>query len=415
MQRTLTGLHPPHKKGEIALNAKDRTVLITSMVLDDQEVYDALSAMSVDSVPSFLKRAIRVGVIALKDVITAVKLDYVKREFDHLNTQLERVFTKQLGPEGMKGELEKIFGDNGQLQRALGEIFGEDGTLSRDILDPDKDSTPIGGLRKTIESYFKGKDSEVYSMLDPHKKDSPVNRLREELVTKLDAIKTDLDAYLLKKKLIEKTTQKGFEFEDNLEVYLKQITRPFNDYVERVSKALGKSRTKEGDFTIAINDSTVSESTLRILVETKAVEDLPVTKRGLLGYLDRAMVNRDAEFAIAVSETPLQSEGGRFREFEGNKILCEFADDGLPVEVAYKVARVRLLLGKLKETGKVDVAKINAKIDDIRNQLEIIRGIKTRLTGISNASDKVKEELDGLKEKITSSLDEIVKATTTSG
>lgn len=414
MARAPTRFEEHSGKPQITLNEREKTVLIRSVLLDEQEVFEALSSMTVEMRPPFLKRAIRVGVIALKDVLTAEKLDYVRREFDRLDTQLEQIFTKQLGPEGMKGELENIFGDSGQLRRALEQIFGEDGTLIRDILDPDKESTPIGGLRKTIESYFKGKDSEVYSMLDPHKKDSPVNRLREELVTKLDAIKTDLDIYLAKKELTDKMPKKGFDFEDDLESYLQQVTRPFNDHVERVSKELGKSRTKKGDFTITIHDPTAPASVPRIVVETKAVKNLPVTGRGLLGYMDKAMANRDAQFTIAVSKAPLSLAVGRFREYEGNKIVCEFADDGLPVEVAYKVARVRLLLGKLKETGKVDLAKIDAEIDIIRNQLETIRGIKTKLTGIRDASDAVRQELDGLKQKILESLGEIVKTIATS-
>ena len=49
----------------------------------------------------------------------------------------------------------------------LREVFGDDGKLARDLLDMNNEKTPIGQLRGTIESYFVGKDSELYGLLDP--------------------------------------------------------------------------------------------------------------------------------------------------------------------------------------------------------------------------------------------------------
>lgn len=411
MAKAISGLHVPHDQARITLNPKHRTVLIESMLFDEQEVYDALSAISTDNRAPFTRRALRVGLIALKDVSTAEKIDYVQREFDRLKEELENIFTDQLGHKGMKGELDRIFGESGQLHLTLEKIFGEDGKLMRDIFDPASEATPVGRLRKSIEACFNGKDSVVYGMLDPHKEDSPLYRLRSEIMKELGDIKTDLNKYLVKKELVQETPKKGFEFEDRLEGFLQQITRPFNDLVERVSKQSGKSGNLRGDFTITVNDPAVAATGMRIVVEAKAGEQgIPITSKGLLGYLDDAMSNRDAQFAVAVSETPLQEKVGRYREYEDNKILCEFSEDGLPVEVAYRVARVRLILSRHKETGKVDVAKVNAKIDEVKAHLDLIHGIKARLTNISTASELVKKELDQLRDKVIASLEEMTQA-----
>ena len=61
----------------------------------------------------------KIGTIALRDVLVSEKVDYVKREFDALSVELEKTFSKELGKEGMKGELERIFGEEGELQACL--------------------------------------------------------------------------------------------------------------------------------------------------------------------------------------------------------------------------------------------------------------------------------------------------------
>jgi hypothetical protein len=178
-------------KSQIVIDSRTESVLIKNLSIKDREVFEVISDQDEIERPIFIKKALKVGIIALRDVWVAEKVDYVKREFDGLCNELDKIFSKELGKEGMKGELERIFGEKGELHSCLEKLFGADGRLVRDVLDMDNNKSPIGQLKKTIESYFVGKDSEIYGMLDPNSKDSPISRLRTEIIQKLDGIRSE--------------------------------------------------------------------------------------------------------------------------------------------------------------------------------------------------------------------------------
>lgn len=383
----------------IILDDKSKTVLVTNLILDDLEVFNILAAKEERERTDFVKKAVKIGSIAIKDITVTEKIDYVQKEFERLESRLNTIFQKQLGEEGMEGELAKIFGENGELQSSLKEIFGDDGKLARDLLNTDNKNSPLSKLKESIESCFVGKDSDVYCMLDPHEEGSPANRLRKDLMDILIDIKGNIDTYIAKKGVIEITPLKGKDFEDKLDPFLWKITHPFKDHVERVNSVKGKKGSQKGDFVITINGSSD-----KIVVEAKSLKDkVSLTRKGLLGYLDEAMENREAKFAIAVSENPLQSIG-KYREFEMNKVVCEFGDGGLPLEVAYEVSRAKLLIKENEAIGKVDVNQISGRIEAVETDLRTIQGIKSKLTNIKNLSESVKDELDELKGRVQDNL-----------
>lgn len=395
-------------KSQIILDKKTRSILIRELEIRDHEMYEAISDQTEIARLAFVKRALKVGVIALRDILVTEKIDYVKREFEKLCFELDAVFQQELGKEGMKGELDKIFGNSGKLQLCLENLFGNNGRLVRDILDMNNKNSPIGQLRETIESYFVGKDSEIYNMLDPNAKDSPMSRLRQEIMDELSKIKNTIEERVVKKEIIGKTPQKGFIFEDTLEDFLLFISRPFGDLAERVGKEKGKLGNLKGDFVITLNDPTIKGQPPRIVVEAKTGENLRLTRKGLLGELNDAIKNREAKFAIAVTETKMSDSIGCYREIEGDKIICSFGDNGLPLEVAYKIARTYLLLKMHEESEEIiDTARIYGIIDKISNDLNAIQGIRAKLTSIGKTSETIATDIRSLETNIRDSLTEL--------
>ena len=393
---------------EIDLNPKTKTVVIKRLEMQDPELYEIILDQKESIRTEFVKKALKIGAIALKDIGVAEKIDYVKREFQKLCIELDRVFMQELGEEGMHGELDNIFGETGKLQQCLDSIFGKDGRLARDILDMNNKKSPIGQLRETIESYLVGKDSSVYCMLDPHAKDSPICRLREELMETLTDIQRKIEEQIVRKGIIQKAPQKGFIFEDMLEDFLWRMSKPFGDSVERVSKEKGKLGELKGDFVVVINDPMTEGHPPRIVVEAKAGENITLTQKGLKGELDDAITNREARFAIAVTESVVSDAIGCYREIEKDKIICAFGDDGLPLEVAYKVARACVLLSVHRESGKqIDAGRICSIIDKIGNDLNAVQGIKAKLTSIANTSKATTGDIVGLEANIRKSLQEM--------
>ena len=392
---------------DITLNPKTKTVLIRKLEMQDPELYDIISDQAENTRNDFVTKALKIGAIALKDITITQKVDYIKAEFQKLYIELDKALHQELGQEGMQGELEKIFGDTGKLQQCLDNVFGKNGKLARDILDMNNKTSPIGQLRETIESYFVGKDSQVYGMLDPHAKNSPMCCLRDDLMDKLERIETKVTEQIAKKEIIEKTPQKGFIFEDTLDQFLMSITKPFSDSIERVSKEIGTLGGKKGDFVISINDAMTEGRPASIVIEAKTGEKISLTQKGLKGELDDAIKNRQANFAIAVTETTTDA-AGCYRELEKDKIICAYGDNGLPLEVAYRVARARVLLNMHRESKKeIDTGRIRAIIDRISNDLKTIQGVKTKLTSITNTSDNIRTDISQLETSIRESLNEI--------
>lgn len=392
------------------LDKKTNLVLIRELSINDPELYEIISAQKAAAREDFVKRALRVGAVALRDAVVSSKLDLIERKFQRLCVEMDTVLRSKLGKEGMEGELERVFGDEGELQRCLEEVFGDRGKLVRDILDMDNKNSPIGRLRERMESYFVGKESEIYSMLDPNRENSPICRLRTDIMDELDRIKTTIEGQIVKKEVMEKSTQKGFTFEDMLEDYLLFVTKPFHDTVERVGTEKGKLGNLKGDLLVTVCDPTVRGRPPRIVVEAKAGENVRLTRKGLLGELDEALKNREADFAIAVTKSLISDSVGSYREIPPDKIVCTFADDGLPLEVAYKVARARVLLSLYEELEKeIDVARIKGIIGKIRDDLKTASGIKAKLTGIGRASEDIKEDIDSLEINIRDSLKNLVK------
>jgi hypothetical protein len=395
-------------KVPIIVDKKTESILIRNLAIKDHEVFEFVSDQKEMERAESVKRALRVGVIALKDIVIAEKIDYVQREFEKLCFELEKIFTQELGKDGMKGELDKVFGDEGKLHSCLERLFGSDGKLVRDILDMNNVNSPIGQLRKTIESYFVGKDSEIYNMLDPNAKDSPIARLRKEIMDKMQSIEKTIEANLVRKEVIQKTPKKGFMFEDILEDFLMYLSKPFGDFVERTGKEKGKLGNLKGDFVITLNDPIIQGQHPKIVVEAKTTENIRLTIKGLLGELREAIQNREAHFAIAVTDTVISDAVSCYREIEGDKIICTYEDNGLPLEVAYKVARTYLLMKAHKPFEKaIDITKIYGLIGKIGNDLNAVRGIKAKLTSIGNTSEEITSDVKTMEKNIRDSLDEL--------
>jgi len=397
-------------KSQIILDKRTESVFIRNLTVKDQEVFEVLSDQKEVERPEFVKKALKVGVIALRDVLVAEKIDFVKKEFDLLCFELEKIFKQELGKEGMKGELEKVFGDEGKLHSCLEKLFGNDGKLVRDILDMNNKNSPIGQLRETIESYFVGKDSEIYNMLDPNSQDSPISRLRQELIQKLEGIESTIETYLTRKEIVAKTPKKGFDFEDDIEDFLLYLSKPFGDKVERTGTEKGKLG-KKGDFVITLYDPSISGKPPKIVVEAKTMATARLTTKSLLGELRDAIQNREADFAIAVTEMVISDAIGCYYEVEGDKIICAFGDNGLPLEVAYRIARTYMLMKYRKAPERIiDTSRICSLIDRISNDLNAVRGIKTDLTKIGTTADTIATEINCLERNIRSSLNELQEA-----
>lgn len=86
--------------------------------------------------------------------------------------------------------------------------------------------------------------------------------------------------------------------------------------------------------------------------------------------------------------------------------------DTTALEVAYKLARTKLLLGlqaKAMKSEFIDVAAIGVLIDEIVKKLSEFSAIKTTLTKASSAIGNAQTQIDDMKADLASKLEELTE------
>ena len=139
---------------------------------------------------------------------------------------------------------------------------------------------------------------------------------------------------------------------------------------------------------------------LRVVVEAK---DRPMSMRAMRDELREARENRGAAVAVAVF-TPAHAPTG-IAPFTvvGGDVYCVVdpeAPEPANLEAAVRLARLLALATLAEREVEVDAAAIGAALTAIREQLEVVRALKSQLTSISNATKAVWTGLDTMRSDI---------------
>jgi len=454
-------------KEEILLDEKSNRVLV-NITVDDKEVYDILYNKNPGERIDLIKRSIKIGVMALKNAAITVDTNYIQKEVERLILEIDSNLKKNLGSEGMKGELEKAFGENGYLQNGLKERFKDHGTTIADIFKEDNINSPLYKIKRFIEENSKHTDDNVYKMLDPGNKDSLLFRLKEDLTRKIEEIKKSSDietinklvgsirefnragnegikreiegfkydynnrfidlkksvheeiggianavtsanielAKLVKEKqIIDITTLKGMKFEDVLFEHLSTTAIvKYGDTIDVVNLSGGD---KAGDLIINIRGSQE-----KIIVKAESTnKDSVQMSDTIFRQLNNTMKERSAGYGIKVYENELPEKIGPILVGD-NKIVCSFLRgstfEGYPLEVAYELLRSAIL----RKSMGIDREDVKLHIDNIVRSLNSIQHITGNLTKMENLCANTKEQMEDLRKTISSELDHmLVKST----
>ena len=198
-----------------------------------------------------------------------------------------------------------------------------------------------------------------------------------------------------------KSTAKGADFEALIDGMLAGIVRGAGDLVDRTADEHGDViRSKKGDFVITIDPGLAHGADLRVVVEAK---DRAISGRAMRDELREAKTNRGATVALVVF-TPAHAPSGIAPfDVRAGDVYCVVdpeAPDHATLEAAVRLARL-LALASLRETEvEVDAAAIGAALTGIREQLELVRGLKSTLTSIGTSAKDVTAGLDRLRDGI---------------
>jgi Uncharacterized protein conserved in bacteria (DUF2130) len=200
----------------------------------------------------------------------------------------------------------------------------------------------------------------------------------------------------------EKGTAKGRSFEEQVAEAIDAIALAQGDVAEAVGDVRGATG-KTGDIVVAI-DACSGPPRGRIVFEAK---DRRLSRPGALAELDKAMADRDADFAVLVvpTEEEVPSRLEALREYNGDKLVLAHDEAALALEVGYRLARARVLM-KRSDT-EVDAAAVHDLVERALAAMEDVRRVKSQLSGAKTNIDRAYEVVEQMAARVRGHLAEV--------
>jgi len=431
----------------VELNNEKRHVVIKDFRITSNDVFDFFSRFSTgQQMEEELRRAIEIGVSVIQKVQLVSDTDYFEKRIEQLNSRFEtnleelqtsvlqmveksfdpaeaKSYTRQLNDffsqqkrelqsavkdaadkmSSEKGELEKLINnsfDADNKQSHLGKLVERIDSFETDIeqkFDPNVKTSITSKLNEKLEAIFADSGS-LSKILDRHlsviNPESPLVKFKEEIKKEVSDLRLELakntQALQTREEVIQKSPEKGYEFEDYVYDLLQGLARIEGDIVSDVSKEQGETKRKSGDFTYDVsklNKRIVIEARSRTITSVKsAITDLQSSKE-----------NRSAEYGIYLveNEDQLQKQIGIWNEYPDGSIITHA---GL-LEVAIKVAKARMALDQ-SDGVDLNINEVRVNLSKIIDSLKKLSTIKRQVTSIRGSSDEIETNATSLQTEI---------------
>jgi flagellin-like hook-associated protein FlgL len=388
--------------------------------------------------------ALKVGVIAIQSASPSLDTRVVEEKFrqveedingaisdfkEEIRTKLEQYFKAEGGFVPLC--LERYFGENGSLARAMEEYFDmERGRLSEVLkrqvgpesflgrqMDPANREGLIARVESVVEEIIKENSRQVLGAFSLDDENSSLSRLKRSIREELERFdKKASEQYASILALLEREkgrmeeaqrgTAKGRDFEDALYERLARLARELGDWSENVSGSKGSvAYEKVGDYVVRLGEDSAASGKVLVFEAKKASG---YNLRKIKDELDRAKKNREADMGIFVFckgyEPP---EVGDFYRMGGDFVVTVDEDALMgdkPViffETAYRIARAMIATRVREEEKKaIDEGYIRSEMENIIKALERASDILTKVGTIRNSADAIEKNVDKLQESI---------------
>src|SRR3989344_7509940 len=234
---------------------ENESIIISDISIDDINTYKILNDIPEGKREDFVKKAIIIGTIGLKNIYLAENVDYVEKEFKELLKGLE------IQSKDIKNNIEKEFRD---LLKSSEDQSKDIKHMIEKTLDVDSNSSSLGKMRLLFEDYFDKRKGKISDLLSPFEDDSPIKQLKEEIFKKIQDLRDELIKEKSKAEIMEKTTLKGGNFEEVVLESIQDFCSEYEDKINFVGENLGKTN-KIGDIAVDIN----GDENKRVIIECK--------------------------------------------------------------------------------------------------------------------------------------------------
>jgi hypothetical protein len=123
------------------------------------------------------------------------------------------------------------------------------------------------------------------------------------------------------------------------------------------------------------------------------------------------MRDRDADFAVLVvpAEDRVPARMRPLREYNGDKLIVAHDpddDNGLALEIAYSLARARVLMSRSESEG-IDTAAVHDTVERALGALEDVKRVKSTLSGATSQIQKARDIVDEMAGRVREHLRDI--------
>jgi hypothetical protein len=415
------------------VTVRGETVAIEGLTVEDRTLAELVDRREEQGVAGedTVRDALEIGARVLDREATGAEVDFVKREFERLSSEVERSFTDKARAvaEHMQKQFECFLGeDSGAMAKALDSHSEEMGELVARHFGGDRSTAVQHQLRELMSKALQESRADLlrqFSAEDGHnplatftsavrselqearkKDDAFLNRLAElgaeiQRLRDADEGRAELEAER------ERGTAKGRSFEDSCFALLEATAAARGDIAHHVGDERSAAGGKLGDVVIEL-DAAQGECRGRIAVEVK---DEQLSKNKAWEVLNGALRERDAAFALLVVASDDKVPSGRepLHEYEGNKMIVALDKESLdprPLELAYRYARCRCLMAR-ERSLQVDAAGVHDATEEALSALKDAQRIRVALTGATTGVGRAREYLDAMVGRVESSLERV--------
>src|SRR3954449_499740 len=392
-------------------------VIVENVVVDDPATatfVDRRMTAGEDPV-SVVCDAIEVGARVLEREQAAVDAEFVRNEFEKVSREVESAFVDRarVVAEFFGTKVDEVFGaEDGRLARELQRLFGAESSVAvqhqlREIM-----REASAGMRQDLLRQFSSADGSnpLADFKAAHlraareaavRQESQLEAVREQMVAlkmELAGLRSEREKLAAVDAEAARGTAKGRPYEEAVAEAVETIALGMGDDCDAVGDFRGGGGRK-GDVVVDI-DGCAGAARGRIVFEAKNSRR---SRKEALEELDAAMAQRAADYSVWVvpSEAELPARAVALREVSGDKLFVVFdpAESRLALEVAYSLARARVLMAKGGVDG-LDAPALRAEVERALGAMDEVRRIKLHLTNAAGGIEQARSVLEGMAERV---------------
>jgi hypothetical protein len=384
----------------------------------DPEVVNFVSA-SPDA-ESAVHRVMQVGARALGLAQTSVDTSLVQTAFDGFSRELDGRLGSTMEQLGEIGE-DLLNAESGSLTKALSGFRGQLDELLGNTFDPDSKKGVLAAFDRIFTEAGQRQLDALRRIIDPDDAQSPLGRHRAEIIQRVkeseekltravNEISERLAVKTVQSELLEKTSSKGFSYEELVHSTISGVAGAHADVAERVGNQLGAMGSKAGDEVVTLCLDDTRGASARYVLEFK---DRSLGKNATFEELERAMANREAGVGIAVFSREEHSPVVGPFQFWGNYAIVvldkDLVDDGA-LRLACLWARMTLRRQLTDQTAEVDFDRISALVEEGRRSLDRLATVRRYHSSARKSIEQASGQVGDMASELDRVLDAIAKA-----